>query len=259
VGEMTDDPRLPSFLIIGARRAGTTSLYDYLTHHPHIAAAKKKELHFFDREYPRGIGWYRSQFPWWLRVRKAVRTGEATPYYLFHPAVPDRVKATLPDAKFIVLLRNPVDRAFSHYQGVARRGWETLSFEDAIAAEPNRLAGEAEKLAHPNYMSFAHTNLSYVSRGMYADQLIEWTARFGWDRFLIIRSEDMYADPAKIHTQTLEFLELDPIALRTYAHRNVGRWKEQIRPETRRRLQEFYRPHNQRLYELIGRDMGWER
>ena len=255
---MSEHPRLPDFLIIGARRAGTTSLYDYITQHPSVTAAKRKEVHFFDREYPRGIRWYKAQFPWWLHLRKTVRTGEATPYYLFHPAVPDRVLETLPDARFLVLLRDPVKRAFSHYQGVVRRGWETLSFEDAIAAEPERLAGEVEKLADPAYTSFAHTNFSYIARGIYADQIEAWTARFSRERFLIVRSEDMYDDPAKIHAQALEFLGLEAVPLAAYPRRNVGHWSDEMRPETRRRLRDFYRPHNQRLYELIGRDMGWE-
>src|SRR5688572_4751100 len=106
--------RLPSFLIIGVQRGGTTSLYDYLVQHPRIAPAKRKEVHYFDIRYPNGPAWYRKQFSWWLNVRRNVMTGEASPYYIFHPAVPDRVRETVPDAKLIVLLREPVARALSH-------------------------------------------------------------------------------------------------------------------------------------------------
>lgn len=253
------DPRLPSFLIIGARRAGTTSLYDYLTQHPRVARAKRKELHFFDREYHRGIGWYRSQFPWWLRFRRNVITGEATPYYLFHPEVPARVRATLPDARFIVLLRNPVDRAFSHYQTARRREYETLSFEDAIDAEPGRLEGEAEKLKDPKQESFAHSNLSYVSRGIYADQLAAWRSCFGPERFLIVKSEEMYAEPAETVRQTFGFLGLEPFELNSYPHHNNSRHGQHMDERTRARLIDLYRPHNERLYALIDRDLGWDR
>ncbi len=249
--------RLPAFLIIGVQRGGTTSLYDYLIQHPRIASAKKKEVHYFDLKYAQGLDWYRSQFPWWLNIRRNVITGEASPYYIFHPAVPDRVRETLPDVKLIVLLRNPVERALSHYHLVRRREREPLSFEDAIRDESSRLAGEAESLHDPNYSSFTYQHQSYVSRGIYVDQLIEWKARFPWERFLILKSEDLFAEPPATLRRTLEFLELDPIDLREYPHRNQATYDKTMDPETRRALEDYYRPHNRRLFELLGTDLGW--
>jgi hypothetical protein len=251
--------RLPDFLILGARRAGTTSLYDYLTQHPKLVSAKRKEVHYFDWEYTRGINWYRSRFPWSLRFRKSVLTGEATTYYLFHPGAPDRALETVPDAKLIALLRNPIDRAFSHYQSCVRRKWEMLSFEDAIEAEPGRIQGFDEKLrSDPGYLNWEHNRFSYIARGIYVDQLAEWRKRFDWDRFLILKSEDLYADPSGITNQTLRFLGLDEIELRTYPHRNRTTYSLKMAPETREFLKEYYRPHNERLYEMLGRDMGWD-
>src|SRR2546423_13513556 len=113
---------IPDFLIIGGQKCGTTSLYYYLIEHPNIAPAVRKQMHFFDNRFKKGFGWYKSNFPtifskWYktfLHKQKFV-SGEATPYYLFHPLAASRVHQFLPDVKLIVLLRNPVNRAYSHY------------------------------------------------------------------------------------------------------------------------------------------------
>src|SRR5579885_2674785 len=127
---------LPDFIIIGTQRGGTTSLYAYLGQHPQIAPAVIKEVHFFDNNYERGVGWYRTQFPFLIEKSIAKNigqqnfiTGEASPYYLFHPHVPERAAKVVPGAKLIVLLRNPIDRAYSHYYHEVELGHEKLSFE----------------------------------------------------------------------------------------------------------------------------------
>src|SRR5436189_26280 len=128
---------LPDFLILGAQKAGTTALYAYLRWHPQVTGPSFKEVSFFDRHYARGERWYRAHLP----VRRRAVVGEASPSYLFHPLAPERVARMLPEARLIALLRNPVDRAFSHYQHEVALGREQLSFEDALAgefAEPNR-------------------------------------------------------------------------------------------------------------------------
>lgn len=250
--------RLPDFLIIGVQRGGTTSLYDYLTRHRRIAKAARKEVHFFDLNYSEGTGWYRSHFPWWAGFRRGVITGEASPYYIFHPAVPQRVEETCPDVKLIVVFRDPVDRAFSHYQLARRRGWESLTFEEAIRTEHERLEGEATKLLDPSYQSFEYQNLSYVARGLYADQVENWTRYFSLERFLFLRSEDLYEDPGSVLGSTLAFLGLDPIDLESYPQRNRGSYEERVPDDSRAYLIELYHPHNLRLYEMIGRDMGWD-
>ena len=129
---------LPDFLISGAQRGGTTSLYNYLQAHPCFELPTTKELHFFDRKFHRGLAWYRAHFPTYLekcfaqRIQgRAFLTGEATPNYLFHPLVSRRVAEVLPRVKLIVLLRNPVDRAFSHYHHILDLGYEHLPFAEA--------------------------------------------------------------------------------------------------------------------------------
>ena len=169
---------LPDFLLIGGQRCGSTSLYTTLCGHPQVLAGAHKEPHFFDNNHLRGEHFYRRLFPLraHLRARRAI-TGEATTHYLSHPAVPGRVAAMLPDVRLIAILRDPVERAYSHYQLAHRNGREPLSFEQALAAEPERLAGEeARLLSDPAYRGEAYGVQSYRTRGLYLEQLERWWA-----------------------------------------------------------------------------------
>src|SRR5581483_353597 len=162
---------LPEFLIIGAQRTGTTSLYKYLYEHPQFVSAtlKTKGVHFFDMRYDKGMAWYRAHFPTsayraFFRARHGcdLVTGEASPYYLFHPHVPYRLAQHMPDVKLIAMLRDPIERTYSMWQHELSRGFEHLDrFEDALDAEEKRLAGEIEKMnADPDYTSFSHQHHS---------------------------------------------------------------------------------------------------
>jgi Sulfotransferase domain len=152
---------LPDFLILGTENGGTTTLHWTLCQHPHVEPATKKEVHFFDshRWFEKGIGWYRSRFPApaWGDGRRVI-TGEASPYYLLHPFAPHRASITVPDAKLIALLRNPVDRAYSAYKHRVLTGRESLSFEEALDAEEERTSGELEKmLSDESYHSLTYS------------------------------------------------------------------------------------------------------
>src|SRR5204863_1938530 len=167
---------LPDFLLIGGQRCGSTSLYTTLCGHPQVLAGAHKEPHFFDNHHLRGEHFYRRLFPLraHLRARRAI-TGEATTHYLSHPAVPERVAAMLPDVRLIAILRDPVERAYSHYQLAHRNGRELLSFEEALAAEDERLAGEEERLlADPTYRGEVYSVQCYRTRGLYLRQLEWW-------------------------------------------------------------------------------------
>ncbi len=250
------DRPLPDFLIIGAQKAGTTSLHAYLCEHSRVPAAAKKEVHFFDQEFHRGTDWYRAHF----QRKKDGRTlsGESTPYYLFHPLAPQRAAEVLPDCKLIVLLRNPVDRAFSHHNHECALGFEDLDFERAIAAEPRRLAGEEERLAtEPRYRSFAHQHHSYISRGRYAEQLERWLESFGRERLLVLSAEDLFAEPGRVVGEAQEFLGLAVETPADLSARNARTYAP-IGAETRAELRAAFEPHNRRLYELVGRDFGWD-
>ncbi|MEB3830439.1 sulfotransferase domain-containing protein [Phormidium sp. CCY1219] len=247
---------MPDFLIIGTQKGGTTSLYHYLTQHPQIIPAAQKEIHFFDLNFQRGLDWYNAQFP--SVTPGETLTGEASPYYLFHPLTPKRVKALFPEIKLIVLLRNPVTRSWSHYNHEVRLGFESLSFAEAIASEPARLAGEVQKmLADENYYSYNHQHYTYLSRGIYLEQLKRWMELFPRDRFLILTSEDFYRHPAQTVAQTLAFLGLPPAQLGDYPRYNAGEYRENIPDAMRRQLQDYFMPHNQALTEHLKIKFDW--
>jgi hypothetical protein len=257
---------LPDFLVLGGQRCGSTSLYDMLCGHPDVAPASHKEPHFFDNNHLRGEEFYRRLFPLQLQMRARERrqgrravTGEATTYYLAHPAVPARVRALLPDVRLIAILRDPVDRAYSHYQLSVREGREPLSFEEALAAEPDRLAGEHERLiAEPSYRGDAHRFFSYRSRGRYIDQLERWWAEFPREQLLVLRSEDMFEDPRIVYDQLVTFLGLDPDAdRRTFRARNRVSY-DAMRPETRAELRGYFAEPNRALEQRTGRAFNWQ-
>jgi hypothetical protein len=247
--------RVPEFLIIGAQKAGTTSLHTYLCAHPQIAPPTAKEVHYFDLRYRLGGAWYRAHFP----VRDPSQlSGESSPYYLYHPLVPSRVAQDLSDCKFIVLLRNPVDRAISHYHHAVAYGREPLPLREALEAEPARLAGEEEKiLADPRYRSDAHQNYSYVARGRYIEQVKRWLGHLGRDRFLFLSAEELFVDPGRIIAESQAFLGLDTIPPEDLKPRNARSYMR-VADETRDWLAATFSADNRALYELLGRDFGWD-
>ena len=152
VGSWTSGMRiLPTFQVVGAQRSGTSSLYEYLVNHPLVGRSSVEEVHFFDSHFLRGLDWYQGHFPTRARAAlterrhgRAMIGGEATPYYMAHPLAIPRLAQTLPSSRLIVVLRDPVDRAYSHYQHEVALGAETLSFAEALDREDERLAGEVE-------------------------------------------------------------------------------------------------------------------
>jgi Sulfotransferase domain len=256
---------LPQYLIIGAQRAGTTSLHRYLIRHPSVGnLLHTKGVHYFDTNYGRGLAWYRSHFPTDLYRRYAKRragvdlvVGEASPYYLFHPQVPRRVASDLPDVKLIVLLRDPVARAYSQYQHEVARGFEHLTFEQAIEHEPKRLAAETDRLlADPTYNSFSHQHHSYLARGVYVDQLKAWRSLFPEDRMLVLGSEEFFGDTDRAFQRVLAFLGLPswrPPAYEVHNAHRYGGLDERLRAG----LVDYFAGPNRALYSYLGRDFGW--
>jgi hypothetical protein len=256
---------LPDWLVIGAQKAGTTSLYYYLVEHPDVAPAFAEEVHFFDHHWTDGLDWYRANFP--LALRCSVRRlrgrgcveGEATPYYLYHPAVPERVRSTVPDARLVVLLRNPVDRAYSHYQHCVRNGRETLSFEEAIDAEPERLRGEDERLRRdPAALSRAHQHYSYITRGHYEQQLRAWREHFPVEQMFVASAESFQRETRRVFAEILAFLGLRDWAPREFPRHNAWRYPP-MAEATRARLEAYFQPYNEKLSELLGTEFGWGR
>jgi hypothetical protein len=261
---------MPDYIIIGTKRGGTTALYRYLLQHPAVLPTfpsfqTLKGVHFFDEHFGKGFRWYRSHFPStpYRALQERARQqrlviGEASPNYLFHPLAAARVAESMPHVKVIALLRNPVDRAYSHYRDEVKLGVEPLSFEEAVDREPVRLAGELERaVTKPLYYSDTLDRYSYLARGLYLRQLEAWMQAIPAKRLLILRSEELLSDPRSIHAAVLEFLDLPVILLEEYSRHN-SRPGSQMSPSTRRRLAEYFRPHNRDLYERLGRDFCWD-
>jgi hypothetical protein len=256
---------LPDFLIIGAQRCGTTSLYNYLVASSNILPAFRKEVHFFDKRFGRGILWYRAYFPSRLTKLCIARSqqdgfivGEATPYYLFHPHAARRVWHAAPWAKLIVLVRNPIYRAFSHYQYEVRLGVETLSFREAIDREEERLDGEIERmLSDESYVSFNHQHFSYLSRGIYVEQIERWRALFPRQQILILKSEELFTQTEDVVQQVAKFLGASYCELRDTRTYNEGQYPD-MDPSLREHLSLYFRPYNEALQAYLNADLGWE-
>jgi lipopolysaccharide transport system ATP-binding protein len=254
-GGAPDRRSLPRLIIPGAMKAGTTSLFAYLEGHPQLAPSLEKEVHYFDMNFHRGPVWYARQFPRGQGHSTVVSPlpFESSPYYLFDPRVPARIRELVPDVKLVILLRDPVDRAFSHYHNNLRLGRENLSFEDAIDAEEERIAGEEERLlSDPQAVSLAHKRYSYLRRGLYAEQLLRWQSCFPEEQLLLVDAGRLFTDPRAVVAEVLAFVGVDPWEPPNFAARNEGRHGEAMQAATRSRLEVFYEPHEQRLSDLIG-------
>jgi len=254
----------PGFIMIGAQRCGTTSLFRALTAHPQLMRPLfHKGVYYFDLNYYRGAGWYRSHFPLAeIARRRTARYGpamafEASGYYLYHPFALERLAGDLPAIKLVAMVRNPVERAFSAYKHEYARGFEQESFERALALEDKRLAGEVDRMREdPAYESFSHRHHSYRHRGQYAEQLERALALVPAERVHVIQSEAFFRHPADEYRRLVSFLGLRPFELADFRQHN-SRPGVPMDPKTRRMLEEHYAPHDQRLARLLGAPLQW--
>lgn len=266
----------PDFLLIGAKRGGTTSAYFHILSHPDVLplfpsarllpkGRDTKGTSFFTTNYHLGSVWYASHFP--SVAQRAVHrrrtgadavAGEASPYYLFHPLAAARVHARVPGAKLLIALRDPVDRTHSAWREQTRNGVETLSFEEALDAEDARLGREAERLAaEPGYISFSHEFQTYAHQSRYAESLARWFALFPRDQIHVWASEDYYAAPNETVQGITAFLGLDPQRLPAIEQRLNAAPKTDMDPATRARLRAYFADDVAATQDLLGRRMPW--
>ena len=256
----------PNFFIIGAAKCGTTSLYDYLTQHPCIHSSLTKEPRYFDKYYYRGLNWYKTHYPSsvkkWFSTKikkKPFVVIDATPRYLDHPHTPNRIKETISSPKFIVLLRNPIDRAYSHWNMRSGKKKESLSFDESIKTETQRIGNEFEKMDNDdNYYSSDYFHHAYLERGIYVDKLKHWMNIFPREKFLIIQSEKLFENPQQEYDKVLSFLGLPQWTLKDTRPKGSRKYeKPKMTLETRKQLSEFFKPHNERLFEFLGTEFDW--
>jgi Sulfotransferase domain len=249
----------PTFLIVGAQKAATTSLFMYLCRHPSVLPPLKKEIHYFDINAEMSLDWYFAHFPvaHGRTNGTAWITGEASPYYMFHPLVPRRIAQRFPRMRIIIMLRNPVARALSHYHHEVRLRRERLPIMEALQAEEGRLMGEEQKIIRDDaYVSFNHQHYSYFARGLYVDQIKRFEGCFPKNQIMIVESEQLRNQPEQVYQGILKFLDLQPRSLDAPDHYNKGKYQK-IPEEAMAWLKERYREPNQRLFDHLNTRFDW--
>jgi hypothetical protein len=257
-GQLTAPVRmLPSFLIVGGQRCGTTSLFTALSQHPLVRMPLgRKGIHFFDVAYQHDLSWYRGHFPLAIPGRHVI-TGESSPYYMFHPLAPERIARDLPSVKLIVALRDPVERAVSAHAHELARGFETEPFERALELEPQRLAQADAVLRAPGAPeAHAHRHQAYLTRGQYIDQLDQLASLFGRERIHVLDSDRFFTEPQQEFGQVLAFLGLPPGGQIQFGQHNA-RPRAPMPESLRRQLDEHFEPYDERLARWLGRPPSW--
>ena len=262
-GMLTSGLRMdPDFIILGAQRAGTTTLFRVLNDHPDVVRPTvTKGTGYFESNYRRGWRWYRSHFP--IRFLADRRTGghamtfESSGYYLFHPLAAQRIAADLPRVKVVAMLRDPVERAYSAHRHELRRGFESEEFERALELEPERLCGEEERLRRdPAYESFAFRHHAYLTRSRYAEQVRRYVDALGADRVFLVDADRFFAEPAEELSELFAWL-----GLRAWLPDEVDQWNAQEREpmdsELRTRLRAVFSESDRELAKLMRRPPSW--
>ena len=256
---------LPNFIIIGSSKSGTWAIHNYLLQHPDVAYSARN-IHFFEYAYSNKISWYKSHFPTKLykslvesiHKRKCLMS-EHTSTYLHHPLIPQRVKDGIPDVKLIVSLRNPIDRAYSNYHMFVRIGTEKRTFEDAVFSEIKRIEIIKEndnfQIKNPNFAN--HVLFNYLRHGTYVDKLENWLKFFRREQFCIVENKDLSKNPQQVLDKIFEFLNVPHFKLRQEERWNVGKYKK-MKESTRKTLEDFFKPYNERLYKLLGQNFSWD-
>ena len=260
-GRLTSQARmLPGFLIVGAQRCGTTSMYRTLSQHPAVLkAVLHKGVHYFDMNYGRSLGWYQAHFPLAARARRlqgstaiTPLTFESSPYYMFHPLAPARIARDLPGVKLLVLVRDPVERAYSAHAHELARGYESESFERALELEDDRISGEAERIvASPGYLSHDHQHHAYRTRGQYAEQLEVLEKMFGAERIHVVDSGDFFTRPEPVYDGVLDFLGLPHRGYPAFERYNA-RPRSAMPESLHAKLDEHFLPFDERLARWLG-------
>jgi len=255
---------LPDFLIVGAQRSGTTTLYRNLIQHPLILPCIRKEVHYFDRYYNCDENWYRGHFPTFhqmqrleLKYGQKPITGEATPNYMIDPSTINRIAKTIPDARLIVLLRNPVDRAFSNYHMNIRKGNEHRSFEEVLESDPVLSAESVENIMSDPSSWYGKRKKNLLQRGLYVYQLEDLYMRFPKENILVLQAEQIFKNESKIFSEIINFLDLPDFKPKEFI-RSKSHEYDPMNPVTRNRLADFFGQYNEQLSKMLGRRFDWD-
>ena len=266
VGQATRRLRAtPGLLIAGGQRCGTTSMYKALVQQPTIfRPVWRKGVHYFDVSFDHDLDWYRGHFPLQAQLERSGRKHgtnalcfESSPYYLFHPLAGERIAATLPEVKMLILVRDPVERAYSAHAHELARGFETLPFEAALEAEAGRLEGEEQRLRDdPAYESLAHRHQAYRQRGEYAPQIEKMASLLGREQVKVVDSHRFFETPGEAYAEVLEWLEVKPVRSAVFDKYN-GRPRLEMPDHVRRALTAHFEPFDEQLTPWLGHEPSW--
>lgn len=247
----------PSFLVIGAQKSGTTALYDYLCLHPQITAAYQKETKYFDLYPNKSKEWYYGFFP---KQKDGIISGEATPDYFFDSAVPERIHNLFPDIKLILILRDPVERAISHFNYNKDRGIEHLSLSEAIKEEEIRIDknGHLPVELDSGFTSSYKREYSYIQRGKYINQLNQWLKYFNQNQFFICSTESLKSNPDILLKKIFAFLDIKNHSIETTLKSNVSKSSFSLSEEDSNQIKEIFKPFNEQLFKQIDERFNWK-
>lgn len=248
--------KYPDFLIVGSQKAGTTSLYNYIAQHSKILQPKEKELHYFDNRFHRKSSiWYRACMP---IAKKGYYTFEATPGYMFHPKCAERIWRLLPNIKLIFILRNPIDRAYSHYQMNKRGGIEPFDFNTAIEKEKDRLRFERNRVFNDdNFEWKIYSNFSYLERGKYILQIKRFLNFFPQEHLFITTLDDLEINPEAVLSSIFDFLNLEQENIKINKKFNSFEYSKDIDTATIKKLKEYFSQYNEELFSFLGKEYRW--
>ena len=249
---------LPSFIVVGAQRCGSTTLFRLLSEHPDVVRpTASKGIGYFDVNYGRGLRWYRGHFPLAAGHGPDKVTFESSGYYSFHPLAAGRMATDLPGVRAVMLVRDPVERAHSAYKHEAARGFEDLDFAGALEAEAGGLDGEVERMvADPDYQSFEHRHHAYVGRGRYAEQVARLDAELGRDHVHLVDADRFFADPRTTFGELTDWLGLRPWDAPSVPQANA-RPGDLLSEELRDRLRRCFEDSDEALAARMGRAPSW--
>lgn len=254
---------LPDFIIIGAQKSGTSSLFHYLIQHPAVISPIRKEIHYFETYYRLGPGWYRAHFPKKnvLKQGKLI-TGEASPCYMLFPEAIAAIKSLVPQCKMIVLLREPAARAISSYYHQVngkkeKRPVKQALFDNDPVFNQAKTLNLQKKLLQNKKLTFYYRHYSYLERGHYASQLKWVYDMFDKKHVLIDQAENLFSNPEKVYKKICRFLKIDDTFLPPdLKPQNTNHYPE-IDLKVKEKLKDYYRPFNKTLKTLTEGQISW--
>ncbi len=253
---------IPDFIIVGTSFCAKTLLYNNLAQHKFILNNLREESGYFLDTNDKGFNWYKSNFPTYhfrfffeLIYGKKPRIGETVnlPGYF----VPKRVSDNLGKPKIIAILRNPVDRAYARYLEEIRNGNETKSFEVVLEKEYDLIKNKEDEIIKSNSILDSRHLFLYRLEGIYVEYLKQWNQYFPKRDILVIRTENLFSNPIQTTNQCFEFLDLDPIKELKQTGKNYEKDSPKLNEDTRKKLLEYFKPYNEKLYKFLDIDLEW--